>query len=355
MWDLPIPRVCPCSVVISVPGQDKKSQGFKREFEAMAAKDKAYLRVLTGAQKGRVYVLSDLTVFDVGRGNGCQVRIEDDGCAFNHARIYRKDSVWTFFDLNTEQGSQVNNIPVERRDLEGGEIILLGNTELHFAFEPPVSKKAATSGASQEAASGPAMPAPAQQTPAAPAVAAAPAAAEPAPPPAPAPLELAIESALESAFAGADGGDDALLPGSLLEETPPRAPVEPTAELGVSSLPTEQTGMRVIVVDGDRRDIGKRIDMVGEGIATLGRALDCEIVLSDAKVSRRHSQLRWSPLGITIADLDSVNGTVVNGEPATETPLRKGDTIRLGFTLLTLEMVAVTNDRSAGAPATESA
>lgn len=333
----------------------------------MAANDTAYLRVLNGAHKGRVYVLSDLTVFDLGRGNGCQVRIDDEACAFNHARIYRKESLWTFFDLNTEQGSKVNDIPVERRELEGGEILLLGDTELHFAFEAPVSKKMVPAVETPEKTGAPLSP-----QPPAPPVAAAPAAAKtpmvgdepssvmdfaaailpttpaaPAPPPPPVPAAPPIAQSAQSAQSAQAA--QAAQAAQVAQSAPTPAPAP---RLGVA---TESTGMRITVVDGDRRDIGKRVDMVGEGIATLGRALDCDIVLSDAKVSRRHSQLTWSPLGITIADLSSVNGTVVNGEPATEVPLRKGDTVRLGFTLLTLELIAAPQEAPAVAPANEQA
>jgi pSer/pThr/pTyr-binding forkhead associated (FHA) protein len=66
---------------------------------------------------------------------------------------------------------------------------------------------------------------------------------------------------------------------------------------------------------------------------TLGRD-DCDIVLSDPEVSRRHAAVAESPDGFTIEDLGSTNGTWVNGEridrPA---PLRAGDEVRFGNTV----------------------
>ena len=64
---------------------------------------------------------------------------------------------------------------------------------------------------------------------------------------------------------------------------------------------------------------GKRV-MVGEAAATLGRSRDCEIVLADPNVSRRHAELR--PAGGTwvVEDLGSTNGVKVNGGASTAAP-----------------------------------
>ena len=64
---------------------------------------------------------------------------------------------------------------------------------------------------------------------------------------------------------------------------------------------------------------------------TLGRD-DCDVVLSDPEVSRRHAL--EGPDGFTIEDLGSTNGTWVNGERI-ERPerLRAGDELRFGNTV----------------------
>src|SRR5437763_14871263 len=61
---------------------------------------------------------------------------------------------------------------------------------------------------------------------------------------------------------------------------------------------------------------GKRM-VVGADGAVLGRSRDCDIVLSDANVSRHHAEIRPGDDGRwTIADLGSTNGIVVNGRRA---------------------------------------
>ena len=70
----------------------------------------------------------------------------------------------------------------------------------------------------------------------------------------------------------------------------------------------------------------------------LGRD-DCDVVLSDPEVSRRHAVVAEGPDGFTIEDLGSTNGTSVNGRQisAAET-LAVGDTIEVGCTTLVVQV-----------------
>ena len=70
---------------------------------------------------------------------------------------------------------------------------------------------------------------------------------------------------------------------------------------------------------------------VSEGNLTLGRAKDCAISIPDARLSRRHSELRCHGGQVTIADLGSINGTFVNGKRIDlAQPLQNGDRVRVG-------------------------
>jgi hypothetical protein len=68
---------------------------------------------------------------------------------------------------------------------------------------------------------------------------------------------------------------------------------------------------------------------------TLGRDGSCDIVLDDANVSRRHANLTQDVIGTwKLVDLDSTNGTLLNGNPIITALLRDGDQITLGVTVL---------------------
>lgn len=83
---------------------------------------------------------------------------------------------------------------------------------------------------------------------------------------------------------------------------------------------------------------GKRL-VVGPDGATIGRSRDCDIVLPDANVSRRHAEIRPRGGGWIIADLGSTNGVAVNGLRIEQAhALRPGDEIELGTTTLTFEL-----------------
>jgi predicted component of type VI protein secretion system len=77
---------------------------------------------------------------------------------------------------------------------------------------------------------------------------------------------------------------------------------------------------------------------------TVGRD-DCDVVLSDPEVSRRHAVVAESPEAFTIEDLGSTNGTWVNGERiAGPEPIRAGDEIRFGNTVWHVRGAAAAGD-----------
>jgi hypothetical protein len=67
--------------------------------------------------------------------------------------------------------------------------------------------------------------------------------------------------------------------------------------------------------------------------ATIGRR-DCDVVIADREVSRRHAVIRATVQGFVLEDLDSSNGTFVNGRRiAAPHPLTEGDEVQFGDTV----------------------
>ena len=80
-------------------------------------------------------------------------------------------------------------------------------------------------------------------------------------------------------------------------------------------------------------DQGTRFEL-GERAVHLGRDSANDLQLHDTEVSRQHARLRPHGEGFIVEDLDSSNGTYVNGRPVREHRLASGDQIQLGGTLL---------------------
>lgn len=66
------------------------------------------------------------------------------------------------------------------------------------------------------------------------------------------------------------------------------------------------------------------------GKNVIGTAADCDIVLTDKKISRKHATIRYEGGEFQIADLDSSNGCFVNDEKIQKHDLIDNDIIKLG-------------------------
>ncbi|MDP7703696.1 ATP-binding cassette domain-containing protein [Mycobacterium sp. TY815] len=64
--------------------------------------------------------------------------------------------------------------------------------------------------------------------------------------------------------------------------------------------------------------------------ARIGRAADNDIVVADVLASRYHAQLSPAPAGAEIRDLNSINGTFVNGLRVGSAILSEGDVVTIG-------------------------
>ncbi len=114
---------------------------------------------------------------------------------------------------------------------------------------------------------------------------------------------------------------------------------------------TERPALRILVRHTDGSELPAVLDggrdrhVVGRRDA--GGAIS-DLTLDDRHVSRRHCAFAWDPaLGAwTVTDLKSANGTRLNGTPVDEAPLpvRSGDRINLGATLLILNTGAPQED-----------
>jgi pSer/pThr/pTyr-binding forkhead associated (FHA) protein len=77
------------------------------------------------------------------------------------------------------------------------------------------------------------------------------------------------------------------------------------------------------------------------GETLLGRSPYCSIVLEDPRVSRQHAAIRLTSEGLSIQDLGSRNGTIVNGTTLRGARnLQPGDVVQIGAQRLEIELAA---------------
>jgi len=69
---------------------------------------------------------------------------------------------------------------------------------------------------------------------------------------------------------------------------------------------------------------------LGRDIIMIGRAPSNQIVIDHPTVSAQHALLLRTGASYSLKDLDSTNGTQINGDFVTDAELKDGDTIRFG-------------------------
>jgi hypothetical protein len=82
---------------------------------------------------------------------------------------------------------------------------------------------------------------------------------------------------------------------------------------------------------------GRRNILSGERVL-IGRSRECDIVMSDPNVSRRHIELRRGERGWAAVDLGSTNGMKINGRRLSHAELEPGDRITIGISDLIFEL-----------------
>jgi len=86
-------------------------------------------------------------------------------------------------------------------------------------------------------------------------------------------------------------------------------------------------GSATLVLSGPT---GKHKFEISGDKTTVGRTRDNEIVLQDPAVSSHHCEFVTDPRGLVLNDLNSSNGTYVNGKRVQNIPLFDGDAVKIG-------------------------
>lgn len=99
------------------------------------SRDRAYMIVLAGAAVGEMYKVPR-TEAKIGRGQGCEIRLPDDGVSRAHARLYVEGDRTLLEDLGSRNGTFLNGKRVTSTVALGdGDKIQIGRTTiLKFSY-----------------------------------------------------------------------------------------------------------------------------------------------------------------------------------------------------------------------------
>lgn len=73
--------------------------------------------------------------------------------------------------------------------------------------------------------------------------------------------------------------------------------------------------------------------------SVIGRGATATIVINDGGASRNHARIIWNGKAAGLEDLQSTNGTLLNGRRVTVSPLEQGDVIEIGGTRLVFRIL----------------
>ena len=258
----------------------------------------------TGNTGGRVVSLTDGREYAItgaslvfGREAGCDVVVPGKDVSRRHAEIISTPKGYVIVDQSTN-GTFVNDQRVEgQRVLARADVIRLGDETFRFYADsaPPPAPAAA-----------PAAPPP----------------APPAPPPAPPPSATPKLQNTSFGVPSVKRGD-------------PTVPSTPPAAAAPGNRPSSTALATFLVRAGALK--GQRLQ-VRTPIVNIGRADYNDITMPDESVSTSHAKLQRREGVWVLIDLDSTNGTWVDGERMKgEVPLAPGAVVRFGDVSLVFE------------------
>ncbi len=136
-------------------------------------------------------------------------------------------------------------------------------------------------------------------------------------------------------FIQEEGGPDYFSAATDADRTNPEVS-QPAAPEAAAPAAESDAGhrSRVVIINGDNAGAGYPV----KGTLSFGRADANTVTLKDAKVSRQHAQIQQQGKEFILIDLNSSNGTFVNGERIEEHVLANGDEIQIGDVLLQFQI-----------------
>ncbi len=237
---------------------------------------------------GNIFTLTQSTI-TIGRGAFNFVRLESDSLSSQHASLHIDNGRAVLEDLNSTNGTFINNMPVKApTELMHGDVISLGNEKL-MLIDPENQDDATVFSLNL----GGATSLPASKV---------------------AALNTGTLSAEESQQVVSD----------VLKKAFASIAADTSEAQDISLLATlSKTGVESVF----------KLDTANPPAGTnwsIGRDEACALTINNPTVSTHHASLRFEDGQWFIKDNGSTNGTKVNGKRVVESPCKSGDIISLG-------------------------
>lgn len=102
---------------------------------AVGARDGVALRILRGGEAGTEHPLDGARVV-VGRSSDCDIALDDPTVSRRHAALVHRGDEWWVVDLESTNGTQVNDEPTAEQRLRRGDRIEFGEAVAEFVEAP---------------------------------------------------------------------------------------------------------------------------------------------------------------------------------------------------------------------------
>ncbi len=284
-----IPRQMPGTSVVAQPKPPRYQQGVVSPYVFDEDTPWGWLEYRSGNFQGQRLALKRQVV-TLGRDEDCDIWLDDDMASRHHAELACDKEKAYLTDCASLNGVLFNKMHLRGSTaLETNDLIQIG--ECSFSFILADLQRTASE----------------QSDPLA-------------------------HHTLRSSLHGLSEDSDMLpqTPSSLKTVTTTPGHSDETAEIDykVPQLPPTNPGGAIIIRNGQ---MAEQSFLLNRAVISVGRGMESDVVINDASISRRHVQFLRQPDGDYVQDLESRNGTQVNGDPLRMPRLlRVGDMIVLG-------------------------
>lgn len=258
----------------------------------------AWVRLTLGRNEGKEWVLDSGQNF-IGRSERAHIPLfSDPNVMPMHACIVRQGpNQWLLADGGSPTGTFLNDHRIQQAPLSHGDVITIGSNNLVFLMK---NQPAPVRG--PEAYPGQAYPIGGQTH---------------------------VHPGLPMQHPQAGANPQAGHPIGQAPAPYPQSPVsQPTQAYPQSPQTPVSPRFTLIAMDGPLQ--GQRFPIAGP--TDVGREQPSIPMSFDTQASRRHAQLIPDALGLTVNDLNSTNGTFVNGQRVQSQTVRSGDLVKIGAT-----------------------